>query len=280
MVSITTGMSNLSTSTGGSRAPDSSGVSGRIAFTARPGVSSRLAARLSTLEGQYAERVKEMLSLFDDTLHAVAPPIVEELELMVTSVDQLLDDAQNGVAEAQYKLGRKYIQALGVEPDFEEGMRLLEQAADHGHAEALFRSALTTILWINTPDADEGMVESWLQRASDDGHVLANTLLQVLRLKGSTDDEKVKDDVVKVLEAREAGGDGVASTFLGFLCVSSKHVDKAMYYAERATMRGQVEGACLLGNWLEEGCGVTVDLARAAKLDYNQCHQQQHQHQR
>ncbi|KAG0250202.1 hypothetical protein DFQ27_009512, partial [Actinomortierella ambigua] len=161
------------------------------------------------------------------------PPIVEELELMVTSVDQLLDDAQNGVAEAQYKLGRKYIQALGVEPDFEEGMRLLEQAADHGHAEALFRSALTTILWINTPDADERMVESWLQRASDDGHVLANTLLQVLRLKGSTDDEKVKDDVVKVLEAREAGGDGVASIFLGLFC---------------------------------EGRSVTVDLARAAKL--------------
>ncbi|KAG0248092.1 hypothetical protein DFQ27_001172 [Actinomortierella ambigua] len=140
IVSISMSMSNLSTSAEGSRAP---GSSGSIKFTPRPGLSARLAARLSSMEDEYAERVKEMLSLFDGTLYIVPRLVVEELELMVTPVDQLLDDAKYGDAEAQYKLGRKYLQALGVEPEFEEGMRLLEQAGNQRHVEALFWSAMT-----------------------------------------------------------------------------------------------------------------------------------------
>ncbi|KAF9158696.1 hypothetical protein DFQ26_007348 [Actinomortierella ambigua] len=112
-VSITRGMSNLSTSTGGSRAPPNSGGSARISFTPRPGLSARLAARLSTLEGEYAERAREMLNLFDGTLYVIPPLIVEELELMVTPVDQLLDDAKDGDAGAQYKLGRNLTSKKG-----------------------------------------------------------------------------------------------------------------------------------------------------------------------
>ncbi|KAF9159505.1 hypothetical protein DFQ26_006473 [Actinomortierella ambigua] len=255
MVSITTGMSNLSTSTGGS-----------VTFTARPGIPAKLTVRLSTLEGEYAERAKEMLNIFEGTSYVVPSPIVEELELMVTPVDQLLSDAQHGVAEAQYKLGRKYIQALGVEPDFEEGMRLLEQAADDGHAEALFRRAMMTISWTYTFEAQKDMAVDWLQRASDDGHVSSNTMLHVVRLNRDKDDEVVKADVVKVLEAREFGGDGVASMFLGLLYSDTKEGDKVTHYLERAAMRGQVEGACILGDFYGEGQGVTEDLARARKL--------------
>ncbi|KAF9155997.1 hypothetical protein DFQ26_009510, partial [Actinomortierella ambigua] len=264
MVSLTRSMSNLSTSTGGSRVPSSGG--GRIKFTARLGLSARLAARLSTLEGEYAERVKDMLSLFDDTMNVIPPPIVEELELMVTPVDQLLDDAEDGDAEAQYKLGRKYLQALGVEPDFEEGTRLLAQTADQGHAEALFRRALAMTLRTTSPsDAVRDMVEGWLQRASDDGHVWANTLLFIAHQTKKSKDGEMSSEAMKVLEAREVGGDGMASIFIGS---KSYGVDfnKAAQYLERAAMRGYVEGACLLAALYIDGRGVDNDLDKARKL--------------
>ncbi|KAG0260885.1 hypothetical protein DFQ27_003298, partial [Actinomortierella ambigua] len=267
MVSITTSMSNLSTSTGRSRAPGSGNSSGgSIKFTSRPGLSARLAARLSTLEGEYAERVKDMLSLSDDTLYVVPSPIVEELELMVTPVDQLLDDAKHGDAEAQYKLGRKYLQALGVEPDFEEGTRLLAQAADQGHAEALFRRASAMALRPGTPsDAEIDMIEGWLQRASDDGHVWANTLLFIEHQTKKSKDGEMSSEAMKVLEAREIGGDGMASIFIGSKSYGVDF-DKAAQYLERAAMRGYVEGACLLAALYIDGRGVATDLDKARKL--------------
>ncbi|KAF9152697.1 hypothetical protein DFQ26_000817 [Actinomortierella ambigua] len=218
-------MSNLSTSTGFSRVPSGGSSSGGINSTARPGISARLAARLSTLEGEYVERVTDMLSLLDGTSYVIPSPIVEELELMVMPLDQLLDDAKDGDAEAQYKLGRKYLQALGVEPDFEEGVRLLEQAADQGHVEALLQRAMTV-----------------------------------------TFDEDVKADMMKVLETREAGGDGVASMSISSVYESFYDSEKAAYYNERATMRGQAEAARVLGTFYQDGRGVAVDLARARKL--------------
>ncbi|KAG0260471.1 hypothetical protein DFQ27_003499 [Actinomortierella ambigua] len=262
MVSLTTSMSNLSTSTERSRAPGSGSSSGSIKLTARPGLSARLAARLSTLEGEYAERVTEMLSLFDGTMYVIPSRIVEELELMVTPVDQLLDDAKHGDAGAQYKLGRKYLQALGVEPDFEEGTRLLAQAADQGHAEALFRRALAMALRPGTPsDAEIDMVEGWLQRSSDDGHVLANTLLFIARQTKQSKDGEFSAEATKVLEAREVGGDGIASLFLGFPSFEKDDYGKAAHYMQRATMRGQVEG-----EMHREGRGVSRDELKAATL--------------
>ncbi|KAG0256159.1 hypothetical protein DFQ27_005884 [Actinomortierella ambigua] len=264
MVSITTSMSNFSTSTGGSRAPGSGGVSGKIKFTARPGLSSKLAARLSALVGEYAERANEMLSLFDGTLYVIPPLIVEELELMVTPLDQLLNDAKYGDAEAQYKLGRKYLQALGVEPDFEEGVRLLEQAADQGHAEAMFRRALRTMFCTITPSAtNKDVIKGWLHRASDDGHVLANTVLLSLSLRGKSKEGEICAETIKALEAREVGGDGMASLVLGSVYQDAKEFDKAAHYWERAAMRGHLEGVCVIGAYYAEGWGVGVDMARA-----------------
>ncbi|KAG0249940.1 hypothetical protein DFQ27_009696 [Actinomortierella ambigua] len=177
-----------------------------------------------------------MLSLFDGTLYVIPPPIVEELELMVTPVDQLLDDAKGGDAEAQYKLGRKYLQALGVEPDFEEGTRWSEQAADQGHAEALFRRATAMTLSTDTPsDADKDMVEGWLRKASDDGHVMADTLFQILHLGRKTaTDVEINAETIEILEAREVGGDGVASLYSGFAYTRKKDFGKVAHYMERA----------------------------------------------
>ncbi|KAF9164171.1 hypothetical protein DFQ26_001714 [Actinomortierella ambigua] len=265
-VSISMSISNLSTSTGFSRAPGSGGSSGGVNFTTRRGISARLEAKLSNLEEEYAERVTEMLSLFDGTLYVIPPPIVEELELMVTPVDQLLNDAKDGDAEAQYKLGRKYLQALGVEPDFEEGVRLLEQAADQGHAEALFQHAMTASTSDAYYETRRDMAESWIKRASENGHVMANSVLLALRLKGNKIDEGVKADMMKILEAREVGGDGVTSAVVSSVYEAAHDYEKAVHYMERATMRGQAEAARALGTFYQNGRGVTVDLARARKL--------------
>ena len=43
---------------------------------------------------------------------------------------------RTGLAEAEYRVGRCYLDGVGVPPNRTEGIRWLEQAAHHGHVEA------------------------------------------------------------------------------------------------------------------------------------------------
>ncbi|KAG0250204.1 mitogen-activated protein kinase kinase kinase 9 [Actinomortierella ambigua] len=156
-----------------------SGNSDTTKSAAPHGLSANLLAKLSTLEGDDAERVRGMLSIFEGTSYNVPPPIVEELELIVTSGEQLLRDAKLGDVDAHYKLGRKYIQALGVEPRYESGKKLLELAASQGHAEARFQYSLMICFRHATGSDDD-----WLEEAAADGHASAATLLHFARNVG------------------------------------------------------------------------------------------------
>ena len=44
--------------------------------------------------------------------------------------------AKAGIAEAEYRVARSYLEGLGVPPSRGEGSRWLERAASHGHVEA------------------------------------------------------------------------------------------------------------------------------------------------
>ncbi|KAG0249939.1 hypothetical protein DFQ27_009695 [Actinomortierella ambigua] len=267
-VSVTMSMSNLSVSTGESRSPGGSGSNGVNKFAARRGLPAYLAVELSKLEGEYADRATEMLSLFEDTSHYVPPPVVEELELMVTPVNQLLRDATQGQAESQYKLGRKYFQALGVEPDYGEAARLLGLAAASGHAEARYQYAQVVHLKEHAL-FDEGKAEIWLKQAAADGHALAKTLLYVVSKINDTVKEDNFAQHSRFLQKLDVKGDVMASyglAILHFLFPPFKDIDIAIHYFERAAMRGLVESTFALASIYEEGEDVAPDLTKARQL--------------
>src|SRR5205814_8432671 len=49
---------------------------------------------------------------------------------------------RTGLAEAEYRVGRCYLDGVGVPPSRTEGIRWLERAADHGHVEAQSQLAI------------------------------------------------------------------------------------------------------------------------------------------
>src|SRR5260370_28494000 len=49
---------------------------------------------------------------------------------------------RTGLAEAEYRVGRCYLDGVGVPPSRAEGIRWLERAADHGHVEAQSQLAI------------------------------------------------------------------------------------------------------------------------------------------
>ena len=51
------------------------------------------------------------------------------------NIPQQVIEAQQGNAQAQYLLGRAYLEGIGVEQDPEKGLYWLEQASEQGHQE-------------------------------------------------------------------------------------------------------------------------------------------------
>ncbi|KAF9973200.1 hypothetical protein BGZ73_003586 [Actinomortierella ambigua] len=221
-----------------------------------------LAAKLEALEGEYDARIKDILSIFDNA-GDVPDSVIEELELMVTPVDELLAGVNRGNAEAQYKLGRKLLQALGVEPNFDKAKRLLLQAADHGHVGAHMQIICLT----DRDEIEKSRKDRWISMAIAQGHPWGDTMRRLCSMDSV---ESLIDSIhLETLREREARGDMVASIGLvgAHLSTSSaKSIEKARYYLERMTMRGLSIGASKLGQMYEEGEGVAVDLAKARKL--------------
>ncbi|KAF9973201.1 hypothetical protein BGZ73_003587 [Actinomortierella ambigua] len=226
----------------------------------RPG----LAAKLESLKGEYAERVRDMLSILDEN-GDVPDSVVEELELMVTPINHV--DVEAGVADAQYKLGRKLLQALGVEPNYKEGLRLLEQAADQGHRKAQFYALQMCAFTGQKQPFSTYKMDEWLNMEVVRGNALAKTLRFCAEL---VPEELVNNlHLMEILQEREAKGDGMASLVLGFLHVdipSVQDCSKARHYLERAVKRGLVFGAAALGDSYERGNDVAVDLTKARQL--------------
>ncbi|KAF9970316.1 hypothetical protein BGZ73_006996 [Actinomortierella ambigua] len=228
---------------------------------------SNLPVDLGALNGEYAERIMDILSMFDG-VQELPRPVVEELELMVIPVDQLLWGANNSDSEAQYQLGRKFLQALGVEADNERATQLLEKAALQGHSEAQFHLA-QLFLFGSKSAMDKVNGHNWLQKVASQGHAGADTLEYTLRMDQSEADAETLAEIMKTLCERDARGDVIASMSLGGRYskgTSTEDLDKARRYFERAIAHGHAGSATLLGLMYQNGQGVPIDLAKAHQL--------------
>ena len=55
-----------------------------------------------------------------------------------TKIDNLINRANKGNAQAQFELGERYCDGKGVEQDYQKAVEWLTKASDQGHAKAMF----------------------------------------------------------------------------------------------------------------------------------------------
>ena len=162
---------------------------------------------------------------------------------------------RTGLAEAEYRVGRCYLDGVGVPPNRTEGIRWLERAAHHGHIEA--HSQLAVIYLHGAPGEPDPKDASRSFDVSNIGDPDYATALRQARM------------------AAEAGS-GEAQAVLAFILSSGpediRDLDEADLWYERSAAAGCAQG--MLGHALalnRKGggeavqCEVAVQLGKAAE---------------
>src|SRR5579864_7416415 len=92
------------------------------------------------------------MALFDRLLASTSPAAALRRGLKLTEQGDLKQAfplltraARAGIAEAEFRMGRCYLEGAGVPPSRVEGVRWLERAANQGYVEAQSRLATLSI---------------------------------------------------------------------------------------------------------------------------------------
>ncbi|AAW60490.1 SEL1-like repeat protein [Gluconobacter oxydans] len=196
--------------------------------------------------------------------------------------------AATGDAEAAFRVGRAYLDGLGVPPSLEDGARWIYQAAEAGHIEAAF--VLATLYTVGLPEgfeirtASEGLDLShvpqagprhpdfhlglrWAKIAADAGSPDAQALLGYILTNGP-------EDLRDLTQARSwydrSAAAGCSQGHLGVALsiLHEAHSDEDLSAAARhltaATKGGLGTAFDILGRMYESGSGVPRDLGKAA----------------
>jgi TPR repeat protein len=107
--------------------------------------------------------------------------------------------AQQGDADAQFRVGFMYLHGRGVKRDFAEAMRWLGQAADQGHAEAQYNLALNYAGGRGTAE-DAVQAHVWASLAAQQGYRAAGELKD--NLTQSMTEDQLRESRKRISEWR------------------------------------------------------------------------------
>lgn len=144
--------------------------------------------------------------------------------------------AEQGDAEAQFKLGICYANGTGVPEDLAQAVDWFRKAADQGHALAQFNLAKCYAYGNGVPK-DVAQAVVWLRKAADQGNVDAQTDLGLLYSDCESiyaDCEGVPKDIPQaIIWFRKAAdqGAGLAMAFLGALYGNGESMPKDLVAA-------------------------------------------------
>ena len=103
--------------------------------------------------------------------------------------------AMDGVADAQYNLGKMYEVGQGVEANLEEAVKWYLKAAEQGHAGAEIRIGLMHLYGVGQ-EKDAAKAAEYLAKAAEKGYAEAQFNLGLLYMKG----EGVTQDMTQAKE--------------------------------------------------------------------------------
>jgi len=119
--------------------------------------------------------------------------------------------AQDGNAEAQFLLGKCYMDGTGVEQDFNKAEKWLKKAADQGHAEAQFLLG-KCYQYGKGVEQDFDKAMKWIAMAADQGHAEAKEVCIFDRLDAF---ERLVDNADIPLERLESDAAELTAEFEG-----------------------------------------------------------------
>ena len=180
------------------------------------------------------------------------------------NIDELIEKANEGDSEAQFKLGNMYYYGQGVNQDYAKAIEWYERAAEQGNAAAQFNLGLMYDFGKGV-ERDYAKAIEWYEKAAEQGDVYAQYKLGVMY----ENCEGVEQDYAKAFEWYEkaAEQENAAAQFnLGVMYENGEGVEqdyaKAIEWYERAAGQGDVKAQFNLGVMYENGEGVEQDYAK------------------
>lgn len=181
------------------------------------------------------------------------------------SVEEILSLAEAGNVNAQYTLGRMYIEGYRVPKDYAKALEWVEKAAAQNDSNALFLLGGIYYDSIGVPQ-DYIKARRLFEASADQDNLLAQLFLGFIYEKGFG----VKKDYVKAREWYEKSvAQGYPSAFyhLGGLYERGRGVKqdyaKAHEWMEKAAAQNEPGSQYALGFYYHHGMGVTQDYAQA-----------------
>ena len=175
--------------------------------------------------------------------------------------------AEQGDADAQFRLGEMYKYGRGIRQDGAEAVKWYRQAAEQGHAAAQKKLGWMYANGRGVRQDDEEAVK-WYRLVAEQGHAAAQNKLGWMYANGRgvrQDDE----EAVKWYRLAAEQGHAAARYNLGGMyyngCGVQKNYEKAVKWYRRAAEQGHADAQTNLGWMYENGRGVRQDDEMAVK---------------
>ena len=175
--------------------------------------------------------------------------------------------AERGEAEAQFTLGRMYLDGEGVPQDHVQSVAWFRKAAAQGHAKAQNNLGMAFTRGLGVPK-DEAQAVEWYRKAAEQGEMLAQSNLGVMYSDG---DGVPQDPAQAAAWYRKAADQGFAPAqfYLGAMYDGGRGVAQdpaqAAAWYRKAADQGFAEAQFFLGQAYVNGHGVPQDDAQAVE---------------
>jgi TPR repeat protein len=175
--------------------------------------------------------------------------------------------ADQGYAKAQYNLSDLYYQGKGVQQDYSEAVRWSRKAADQGYARA---QAGLASMYYEGKGVPQDYAESvrWSRKAADQGDAWGQAALASAYYDGRGVPQDYTESVRWSRKAAEQGF-AIAQYALGFAYYEGKGVaqdyTEAAHWYRKAAEQGDPKAQYALGYMYSQGKGVPRDDAEAAR---------------
>ena len=173
--------------------------------------------------------------------------------------------AEQGDADAQFRLGRRYANGWGIAQDVSQAAQWYRRAAEQGQAEAQYELGLMY-------DSGKGVAKDhslavlWYRKAAEQGHAGAQNNLGGSYKSGEGVAQDARQAVLWYRKAAEQGN-ALAQNNLGVMYKSGKGVAKdarqAVLWYRKAAEQGQAVAQSNLGKSYQFGEGVAKDVHQA-----------------
>ena len=158
--------------------------------------------------------------------------------------------AAKGIAEAEFMLGKRYIQGDNVRVETDKGIALLESAAAKGHSAAMNDLGVLYIDGMMVPRDDNRGI-GWYRRAAASGSAAAAANLGYVYWNGTNGQPRDFDQSFRFTKDGAELGNSQAQFFLSQFYFDGKATAKndtlAKFWAAQSYFRGSVEGKAQFG---------------------------------